>query len=111
MTLEVTDSTFSSEVLNDELPVLVDFWADWCLPCHHVAPEVEAVGQELGGRLKVVKLDIDASSETAIRYNVHSIPTLLLFVDGREVHRLVGARPRDDIRQEIEPFLKADATA
>jgi thioredoxin 1 len=107
MSVEVTDSTFSGEVLNDELPVLVDFWADWCLPCHHVSPEVEAVGQDLAERLKVVKLDIDANPEIAIRYHVHSIPTLVLFINGHERHRVVGARPRTEIRQEIEPFLKA----
>lgn len=104
---KVTDSDFEAQVLRAERPVLVDFYADWCGPCHMVAPEVEALAGELEGRLKVVKLDIDANPKTAERFGVMSIPTLLLFNGGKEELRLVGARRRDDLRREIEPRLGA----
>lgn len=107
----VKDAEFKSEVLDSKTPVLVDFWADWCGPCHIVAPEVEAVGKELSGQLRVVKLDVDENPETAETYHVHSIPTLILFANGQERHRIVGARPRTVIRKEIEPFLQVDASA
>lgn len=106
-TPKVTDSDFENQVLSSERPVLVDFYADWCGPCHVVAPEVEALAAEMDGRLKVVKLDIDANPKTAERFGVMSIPTLVLFSGGNEELRIIGARHRDDLRKEIEPKLQA----
>ncbi|MGH2721411.1 MAG: thioredoxin, partial [Actinomycetota bacterium] len=107
----VTDGEFQQQVLNSETPVLVDFWADWCGPCHRVAPEVEAVGVQLQGRLKVVKLNIDENPATAQRYGVQSIPTLILFSGGSEATRVVGAVPRTMILNEIGPHLPAATPA
>lgn len=108
-TQKVTDGNFENQVLSSERPVLVDFYADWCGPCHMVAPEVEAIADEMNDRLKVVKLDIDANPKTAERFGVMSIPTLVLFNGGNEELRIVGARHRDDLRKEIEPKLSAAA--
>jgi thioredoxin 1 len=105
----VTDGEFQQEVLQSELPVLVDFWAEWCGPCHRVAPEVEAVGVELAGRIRVLKLNVDDNPRTAERYQVRSIPTLILFSGGSEQARVVGAIPRSMIRSEIDPHLAAEA--
>ena len=107
----VTDGNFEQEVLQSAKPVLVDFWADWCGPCHRVAPEVEAVGAELQGRIQVRKLNIDENPRTADRYQVRSIPTLILFTGGSEQTRVVGAVPRSMIRREIDPHLPAAAPA
>ena len=106
----VGDGNFQSEVLESDVPVLVDFWADWCGPCHRVAPEVEAVGSTFEGRLRVLKLNIDDNPRTAMLYHVQSIPTLLLFSGGEVVARIVGAVPRQMITNEVEPHLAAAST-
>ena len=97
--IHVGSNDFHNQVLESDLPVLVDFWADWCGPCHRVAPEVDALARELAGRLKVVKVNTDLDPDTAARYGVRSIPTLVLFVGGSERSRLVGAHRRSDIRR------------
>jgi thioredoxin 1 len=101
----VSDQDFGEEVLSSERTVLVDFWADWCVPCHMVAPVVEEIAREESARLKVAKLDVDANPETARRYNVMSIPTLIVFSGGEERARVVGARGKDQILREIQPHL------
>jgi thioredoxin 1 len=101
----VTDETFRAEVLDSDLPVLVDLWADWCRPCHMIEPHVKAIAEERTGSLKVVKMNIDEHPATARSFGVMSIPTLLLFVDGQEKARLIGARPKEAILEEIEPHL------
>lgn len=100
-----TDESFDAEVVDSERPVLVDFWAEWCHPCHLIEPHVKAISEEYIEKLKVVKLNIDENPETARRFGVMSIPTLLLFVDGAEKARLIGARPKDAILDEIKGFL------
>jgi thioredoxin 2 len=91
--------------IDADLPVLVDFWAAWCGPCRMVGPVVERIGRELAGRMKVVRLDVDQAAEIAARYGAQSIPLLVLFRDGEEIDRLVGAVPERQLRQWLEPQL------
>ena len=101
----VTDETFGDEVLLADKPVLVDFWAEWCVPCHMVSPVVEEIGQEKGEGLKVVKLNIDENPQATRTYGVMSIPSLILFKGGQEVARVIGAKPKDAILRDLEPHL------
>lgn len=101
----VTDSDFEDAVLKSSTPVLVDFWAEWCGPCHMVAPVIEEIASENSGKLVVRKLDVDSNPETTRRYGVLSIPSMLLFVDGVEKARIVGARGKAQILSELTPYL------
>jgi thioredoxin 1 len=103
--LAVTDSTFTDEVLNSEQPVLVDFWADWCGPCKMVAPVVEELAADYDGKLKVTKVDVDSSPLTAGTYGIRSIPTLLLFKDGKPVNQVVGAVPKQVLQEKIDQVV------
>jgi len=103
--LEITSSNFQGEVVESDLPVLVDFWAEWCVPCHMVSPVVEEIGQEKGEGLKVVKLNIDENPQATRTYGVMSIPSLILFKGGQEVARVIGAKPKDAILRDLEPHL------
>ncbi len=98
----VTDAEFTEEVLNSDLPVLVDFWADWCGPCKMVAPVVEELAADYDGKLKVMKVDVDASPLTASTYSIRSIPTLLIFKDGKPVQQVVGAVPKQMLQEKID---------
>jgi len=102
---EVNDNNFQAEVLESDVPVLVDFWAPWCGPCRMVAPVVEEIAKEKGGALKVVKLNTDENQQTSIQYNVLSIPTLIVFRHGQEAKRVTGAYPKKRLEAEIEPAL------
>ena len=102
---EVTDSNFQAEVIESELPVLVDFWAPWCGPCRMVAPVVEEIAQERGEQLKVVKLNIDENQNTAMQFNVLSIPTLMVFRNGEVAKTVIGAYPKRKLEAELEPVL------
>jgi thioredoxin 2 len=97
----VTDATFGTEVERSPLPVLVDAWAAWCAPCRMLAPVIDELAAELAGRVRVAKLDVDANPATAARFGLRSIPTLLVFKDGREVDRLVGVQPRSEIVRRL----------
>jgi thioredoxin 1 len=101
----VTDQTWTSEVLESDVPVLVDFWAEWCGPCRMVAPVVEEIAGEQAGKLKVRKLNVDENPDTARTYRVMSIPTLMVFADGREQRRVVGAKGKTQLLAEIEDVI------
>src|SRR6476659_46083 len=104
---EVSDSNFQAEVIESETPVLVDFWAPWCGPCRMVAPVLEEIAQEKGDQLKIVKLNTDENQQTAIAYEVLSIPTLILFKNGQVAKKVVGAYPKRKLEAELEPALAA----
>ena len=103
---DVTDSNFQAEVLESAEPVLVDFWAPWCGPCRVIAPALEEIVEERDD-LRIVKLNVDDNQQTAARYNVLSIPTLILFRNGEVAHQIIGALPKKRLVQEIEPVLTA----
>ena len=102
---EVTDNNFQAEVIESEVPVLVDFWAPWCGPCRRVSPIVEEIAAEKGEALKVVKLNIDDNQQTAVKFNVMSIPTLMLFKHGELKKTVIGAYPKKKLEEELEPAL------
>jgi len=103
--IAVTDATFADQVERSPTPVLLDLWADWCGPCHMLAPTIEQLSSELAGRVKVAKLDIDENPQTASRFGVRSIPTLLVLKDGKEVDRLVGVQPKQEIVRRLERVI------
>jgi thioredoxin 1 len=103
--LTVSDDTFDEEVSASDTPVVVDFWAEWCGPCKLIAPVLEEIADDKAGKLKVAKLNVDDNPRTAQRFQVMSIPTLLIFKDGEPASRIVGARPKGQILAEIEPLL------
>ncbi len=101
MVTQIDDQAFQSKVLESSDPVLVDFFATWCGPCHAIAPALEEISKEMAGRLKIVKIDIDESPDVASSYGVTSIPTLVLFKGGREAWRRVGAAPKRTLADEL----------
>jgi thioredoxin 1 len=105
--IQVDDQSFESEVLGADRAVLVDFWAEWCVPCHMVSPVVEEIARDHADRIKAVKMNVDDNPETPRKFGVLSIPTLIMFKDGQEKARVVGARGKEAILREIEPHIAA----
>ena len=103
--LEVTDSDFEQEVLEAETPVLVDFWAEWCGPCHQLDPIVEELAEEYTGRVKFVKLDTAENFDVPARYGILGLPALLVFKDGEQVDEIMGLRPKSDLKRSLEKAL------
>ena len=101
----VSDENFEVEVLKSEVPVLVDFWAPWCGPCMRVAPILEEISTEYEGRIKVVKVDVDQSNQTAFKYGIKSIPTLILFSQGEVAEQVIGAQPKDGILKIVDKYI------
>ncbi len=109
--LTVSDATFAADVERSPVPVLVDAWAPWCGPCRMVAPVIDELATELAGRVRFVKLNVDDNPHTAQRFDVRSIPTLLLMQNGHEVDRIVGAQPKAEIRRRLDRVLGASRAA
>jgi thioredoxin 2 len=101
----VTDLSFAEDVERSPVPVLLDAWAPWCGPCHMIAPIIDQLATELAGRVRVVKLNVDDNPRTAARFGLRSIPTLLVLKDGREVDRLVGVQPKQEIMRRLETVI------
>ena len=106
---EVSDHSFDEEVLGSPLPVLLDVWAPWCLPCRSLGPVLEELASSLVGRVRVVKLNSDKNPATAARLRIQGIPTLVVFKDGREVTRMIGVRGQEELEQKLEQVLEAPA--
>ncbi len=105
-TIDFTDSNFDTDVLNSEVPVLVDFWAEWCGPCRMMSPTVDAIATDYAGRLKVGKLNVDENGAVAQRYQVRGIPMLLLFKGGKVVDQRVGAMGKTEVQKMIDPHVQ-----
>jgi thioredoxin 1 len=104
-TVAVTDSTFDDVVLKADTPVLVDFWATWCRPCQMVAPILEDLTQEYEGKLTIAKLDVDHNQQTASKFHVMSIPTMIVFKQGKPVTNIVGFKPKEQLKKELDAAL------
>ena len=102
---QVTDSSFDKDVLDSDIPVLVDFWAPWCGPCRMVAPVVEDISKQYEGQVKVVKLNTDENPNVASQYGIRSIPTLMIFKEGQRVDMVVGAVPKTTLADTLEKYI------
>ncbi len=105
MSIEVNDGNFQQEVLNSDVPVLVDFWAQWCMPCRMLAPVIDEISQENEGKLKVCKLNVDEARDTASKYGIMSIPTMIIFKDGESVEQITGAIPKEQIMEKVSSHI------
>ncbi|MCK4666057.1 thioredoxin [Candidatus Dependentiae bacterium] len=103
--MQIKTADFESEVLKSEIPVIIDFWAEWCMPCKMIAPILDELSKEFEGKIKVGKLNVDQERELAIKYNIVSIPTILFFKSGEIVDTLIGAVPKSNIKSKIEDLL------
>ena len=106
MKVEITNENFEQEVLQSDVPVLVDFWADWCMPCKMVEPVLDEMSEEYDEKLKIARLNVDEQGDIAARYNVVSIPTLLLFKNGEIAGQQIGAAPRDRLDKLVQPHME-----
>ena len=103
--LELTDDTFDAEVIDSDQPALVDFWAEWCMPCRALAPTIDELAADYNGKLKVAKVDIDSNRDVTTKYGINAIPTVLLFKNGEVVKQFVGITPKGDFASEIDAIV------
>jgi thioredoxin 1 len=103
--VEVTDANFETEVLKSDIPVLVDFWAEWCGPCKRIAPVLEELASEYDGKIKIVKLDVDSNNATAMQYRIMSIPSLIFFKGGEKVDQVIGLYPKQHFVEKINEVI------
>ena len=103
--LEVTDENFNAEIINSDLPALVDFWAEWCGPCRMVSPAVEELANDYKGKIKVAKMDVDQNRDTPTRFGIRNIPTLIFFKGGEVTQTIIGVQPKSQIEEEIKKLL------
>ena len=103
--LEVSDANFDSEIVNSDIPSMVDFWAEWCGPCKKVGPVVEELAAEYNGKIKIAKMDVDSNRQTPAKFGIRNIPTLILFKGGKVVNTIVGAQPKTSIEEELKKLL------
>ena len=103
--LEVSDDSFDSEIINSQLPAIVDFWAEWCGPCKMVGPVVEELAGKYTGKIKVAKMDVDQNRQTPARFGIRNIPTLILFKDGEVLNTIIGAQSKSFIEEELKKLL------
>lgn len=106
--IEITDANFDQEVMKSDKPVLIDFWAVWCGPCKMVAPVVEEIATEYNGKLKVGKLDVDNNPEVSMKFGIRSIPTLMVFKDGKVVEQIIGAVPKRNLVDKVVPHISVN---
>ena len=106
-TFSVSDADFEEKVLESQVPILVDFWAEWCMPCKMIAPMVEELAQEYDGKMQFAKLDVDSNPTTAVKYNIRSIPALLIFKDGKPVDQIIGAVPKAVLKKKVDAAVSA----
>ena len=103
--LEVSDANFDSEIVNSDIPSMVDFWAEWCGPCKKVGPVIEELAAEYNGKIKIAKMDVDSNRQTPAKFGIRNIPTLILFKGGKVVNTIVGAQPKTSIEEELKKLL------
>ena len=103
--LEVTDDSFDTEIMNGELPAMVDFWAEWCGPCKMVGPVVEELASAYKGKIKIAKMDVDKNRKTPAKFGIRNIPTLILFKGGEVINTIVGAQPKKSLEEELKKLL------
>lgn len=104
-TVELTDENFDQEVINSDIPVMVDFWAEWCAPCRAIAPAVEELADEYQGQAKIGKLDVDHNQQVAMKFGIRSIPTLLIFKNGEVAEQIIGAVPKAQLEGKLKNTL------
>jgi len=104
--IEVSDASFAKQVLESKIPVLVDFWAPWCRPCLMAAPVLEELAKEYANKITFAKLDVDQNAQTAAKYNIMAIPNLIIFKEGKPASQIVGYKPKEELKRDLDAVLK-----